>query len=203
VSPAVIVAMGGLPAPDQKSVEQSPAKFMKVQGILPNVEAGRMQARYLFEQGHTRLGYAFPRSDARAIIALERLEGTREECKRLGIPEPLVHDIDVDDPDSVFRAVDAWVTSPENVTAICAHNDEVAILLDGALAARGLRAGKDIALIGVDNIPSARISLTTIEIDVEAFGDAVVQGVLALLEDREVPEVHGEDMLRLIVRSTA
>lgn len=203
VSPEVIVAMGGLSEPDQQDVRASPAKFMHVQGILPNAEAGRMQVRYLVEQGHTRLGYAFHSADARAIIARERLEGTREECRRLGIPEPVVADIDVDRPETVFAAIDAWQASPLGITAICCHNDELAIMVDGALTARGLRSGQDLALIGIDNVPSARIALTTVGIDTARFGDAVVERVLALLEDREPPEVDGKDMLQLIVRSTA
>ncbi|MFV0254302.1 MAG: LacI family DNA-binding transcriptional regulator [Beutenbergiaceae bacterium] len=203
ISPALIVAMSGMTVPDTEEMAASPAKFMQIQGIVPHAEIGRIQARYLYERGHRQLGYAFPQAEARAVIAAERLEATRAECRALGMAEPLVRVLDVDDPASAFNAIDAWSASPEPITAIAAHNDESAMLLDSAYAERGIRSGEDIALIGVDNVPSARIALTTVAINLEKFGDAIVARVRALLEDRELPPIDREDMVYLIKRHTA
>jgi DNA-binding LacI/PurR family transcriptional regulator len=202
VSPAVIVAMGNLSVPDQIVIEDSPAMLMRVQGLLPNHKAGEMQVEYLYGKGHRVIGYAFPSSEARALTAHERYDGARDACARLGIPEPVLCEIDTNDTDTVFQALDVWQAPGSEITAICAHNDEIAIMIDAALASRGSRSGEGLALIGMDNIPTARIALTTIAINTESLADHVAQHVIALLEDRDPPPVH-DNFLTLIERATA
>ena len=74
--------------------------------------------------------------------------------------------------DSVTAALDVFLGS-EGLTAVATHNDDIGLLLASALQARGLEAGRDLAVIGVDNIPSARLDLTTVEIDVTEHLDLV------------------------------
>jgi len=202
VSPALVVAMGGLAVTDEAASHFSSTKLMRVHGIVPHAKAGEMQAQYLYDRGHRVLGYAFPSTASLELIASERLAGVRRACERLGLEPPVVCNVDPDNPETVFDALDAWAAAPEKVTAVASHNDEIAIMLTAGLAARGLTAGKDLAVIGVDNIPSARINLTTVEIDIDAWGDAIVDNVLALLDNKE-PEPIATDFLRLIVRDTA
>jgi DNA-binding LacI/PurR family transcriptional regulator len=201
VSPTLVVAMGGLSVSDQSMIEGTPAKLLRVHGMMPNARVGEMQAEYLHERGHRMLGYAMPSAPSLELIAEERLRGVQESCERLGMSAPVVHAVDLDDPGTVVRALDAWLEAGD-VTAVATHNDEMAIMLTAALAAKGLTAGKDLAVIGVDNIPSARIDVTTVEIDVEAWGEYVADSVLALLDDREPEPLH-PDFLRLIARKTA
>lgn len=202
VSPALVVAMGGLTVPEQTLIKGSNAKFMRVHGIVPQEKAGEMQADYLCSQGHRVLGYAFPSAPSLELVATERLNGVRTACKRLGVPEPLVEIIDMDDPTCVFEALGSWEKSTERVTAVCAHNDEIAMMLCSGLTARGMIAGKDLAVVGIDNIPIARIALTTVAINLDAWADVVVDSVLALLDDKPPVKTDG-DYLRLIVRDTA
>jgi len=202
VSPAVVVAMGGLTVPEQSMILDSRAKLFRVHGLVPNEKIGEMQAEYLYSRGHRILGYAFPAAQSLELIAGERLAGVQTTCEKLGIPQPLVKTIDTDNSGSVFDALDAWKESPAPPTAICAHNDEIAMLVTLGLAARGQTPGKDLAVIGVDNTPTARISLTTIAIDVDAWGDAVAESVIDLLDDKPTPVID-RDFLQLIVRETA
>ncbi|KAE8765919.1 LacI family DNA-binding transcriptional regulator [Georgenia thermotolerans] len=201
VSPSLVVGMGGLNLPDD-FVPPGDAKVLRVHGIVPHEEIGRMQARYLHSRGHRRLGYAFPSNPSLELIARERLEGVRQACHELGIGQPVVVDVDTDDPETASAAIDRWLGTDDAVDGVCAHNDEIAIILSSALASRGLRAGHDLALIGVDDIPAARLSLTSIAIDADAWGRFVADSALATLENREPPHLE-RDLLRLVVRDTA
>jgi DNA-binding LacI/PurR family transcriptional regulator len=202
VSPTMVVAMGGLSVPDESEFRIGGTKFLRVHGIVSHERVGELQAEHLASQGHRLIGYALPSSPSLALIAEERLLGLRRACERLGLPQPVVTTVDTSAPETVFAALRAYEELDEPVTALATHNDEIAILFCSALNALGQRAGRDLAVIGVDNIPAARIDLTTVEIDAEAWGKAVVDVVVAMLEDRE-PEPIGTDFLRLVVRETA
>ncbi len=202
ISPNVVVAMGGLTVPEQAIIEDSHAKFVRSHGIVPQDRAGEMQVEYLYSRGHRVLGYAMADSPAVQLVAEERLAGARRACARLGIPDPIVETVSVDNPVTVFPALDRWAAAEPKVTAVCAHNDEVAIMVCAGLASRGLVPGKDLAVIGIDNIPMARIALTTIEMDVEAYSKAVIAAVLAAIDDKPQPDPAG-DYLHLIVRDSA
>lgn len=203
VSPCLVVGMGGLTLPEDPNL-LSQMKVLRVHGIMPNHKIGHMQAHYLHQRGHRVLGYAFPENPALELIAKERLAGVRQACEELGISQPIVRNVDTHEPATVVTALNDWVDT-HGVTAVCSHNDEIAIMLTSALTHRGLVPGKDLAVIGVDNIPAARLSLTTVAIDVEAWGGTVAERALALLEDREPqpPESPENDFLKLIVRDTA
>jgi len=201
VSPNVVVAMGGLTVPEESVITDSHAKLVRTHGIVHQDLAGEMQVDYLASRGHRRLGYAFADAPSVRLVAEERLLGARRAVQRLGLPELAVATIDTDDPATVGAALDGWLATP-GITAVCAHNDEVAMMICAALTSRGLTAGKDLAVIGVDNVPVARVSLTTIEMDVQAYADAVIGAVLAAIDDEPPPPADGE-YLRLIVRETA
>lgn len=201
VSPSLVVVMGGLTISEQEGLESAAARVLRVHGTMPNVRIGRMQADHLTARGHRVIGYVLPSDPSLQLIAEERLRGIQEECAALGIQQPIVCTVDPTEMESVSAALDVFL-SIEGLTAVATHNDEIGLLLVGALQARGLEAGRDLALIGVDNIPSARVDLTTVEIDVDVWGDDVVASALALLDDEE-PQLASHELLRVIERRTA
>jgi DNA-binding LacI/PurR family transcriptional regulator len=71
-----------------------------------------------------------------------------------------------------------------------------------ALRTMGLEPGEDLAVMGVDDIPLAAMGLTTIAISTEVFTAALIERVVAALEQRE-PVPPTEPTLRLVVRSSA
>lgn len=202
VSPALVVAMGGLSVSDGEVIEGS-TKLLRVQGSVPHRMAGRMQAEYLIGTGRTRLGFAFPADPTLELIASERLAGVQDACRDAGLDEPAVRAIDSGDPATVFAALDAWGAEDLAVSAVAAHNDELALLVCEALRSRGLRPGADLGVIGIDNTPISRISLTTIEIDVAAWSAWVVESALAAIDDQPAPAFDDREFLRLIVRDSA
>lgn len=201
VSPTLVVAMGSLALPGAFSLNDESIKLMRVAGMVAHSRSGEMQVNHLYERGHRRIAYAYPRKPTVESVAKGRLRGSRNACKRLGIPSPPVTYVDVDDPTSVFRAVDDWLNSDPKITAICAHNDEIALLIISALAVRGFSPATGLAVIGIDDIPMARIALSTIGIDVDQWSAAVVNRVLHLLDGTESVEAPRE-LLHLIVRNS-
>jgi len=201
VSPSLVVVMGGLTISEQEGIELAATRVLRVHGTMPNVRIGRLQADHLTAAGHRVLGYVLPSEPSLQLIASERLRGIQEECTQLGIPQPVVTTVDPADIHSVETALDTFLAT-DGLTAVATHNDEIGLLLMSALQARGLEAGRDLAVIGVDNIPSARLDLTTVEIDVETWGDEVVTAAIAMLDDEE-PKPFSHDLLRVIERRTA
>ncbi len=200
ISPTLIVTMGGMVLPDDFVID-STTTVVRVHGMVPQAEAGAMQVRHLIERGHVVLGYAYPAGESVQLVARERFAGARDAAEASGLPALDVRRIDVEDPASVSRAVDQWWEASPRPTAVVAHNDEIALLVSSALTARGLRIPDDLAVIGIDDIPGARVGLTTVAIDVEAWSEAVVRRVLDALDGAQTP-AEAPDYLRLAVRDS-
>lgn len=201
ISPALVVVMGGLSVPDQSMIEGN-TRLLRIHGNVRHAQAGEMQIEYLHSKGHKRIAYAFAVEPSVQLVASERFEGATRTVETLGLPSMDVANVDVRDPASVNAAVDHWLSAKSRPTAICCHNDEIALMIITALHERGLEAGKDIAVMGVDNIPEARLSLTTIEVDVDEWAARVNASMFDMLTGKEPKQVH-EGFLNLIVRTSA
>lgn len=199
VTPTVVLAMGGLAEAEREVFAQSRVPVVDDVGFLSHTRMGEMQAEYLISRGHTRLGFAFPEDPAIERYASQRLAGASSVAEREGIAPPIVEQVTTQ-LDQVRETLRAWMDA--GVTAICAHNDDVALVLMAGLTSMGLTAGRDLAIIGVDDIPGAGVGLTTIAIDTDVFSELVVSTVLAALDNRPRPAVES-DALRLVVRDSA
>ena len=118
------------------------------------IMVGRLQVEHLAARGHTVLGYAAPDDERVSAFFRLRLEGVRLACMELGLDEPDVIRVPLEVPGAV-AAVSRWCSASEPVTAVCAYNDEVAFAVLAAMRRLGLDAPRDLAVIGVDNIPLA------------------------------------------------
>ncbi len=203
VTPALVVSMGGMLVPDsdQQVIEGTGTKFLRLHGDVDHRSAGSLQVSYLVEKGHRLIGYAYPSAANVQLVARERFEGAAHRAAALGIDELGRRPIDVEDPSTVTAAVEGWLQA--GTTAVCAHNDEIAIMIVEALHDRGVDVGAGgVAVIGNDDIPAGRMNLTTIRIDAAAWSRDVVDSVTALLDGTE-QEVSPRDYLQLVVRSSA
>lgn len=199
VTPTLVLAMGGLPAYARKFIDVSQAPLVEDHGIISHVDTGRMQADYLLAKGHTRLAFGYPEDPSIERYARQRLEGVGAVCAEHGIDGPVVERVGTR-LDAVRGVVERWIAA--GVTAVCAHNDELALMVIAAMTTMGLQPGRELAVVGVDDIPLAAIGLTTVAIATEVFTDAVVENVVSVLEDR--PAVADtRPMLSMIVRTSA
>lgn len=168
----------------------------------PENPVGALQARHL-AAGHQRLGYAYPDDDRVAVFAEPRLAGVRETCAELGLPEPEVRTVPLE-PGAAADAVAAWLAG--RVTGICAFNDEIAMAVLAGLARLGLEAPRDMAVVGVDNLPSAAVAhppLTTVVQDFTAIAEHYANTVVAALRGERLPAEPLKAEYRLEIRESA
>lgn len=140
---------------------------------------GRLQAEHLIGRGHRRLGYAAPEEPTLRQLADARLCGVTEACAEAGIDPPVVLNTSLEIAGAA-RAVTRWAA--ESVTGVCAYNDETATAVLAGMHQLGLTAPADLAVIGADDIPTARLTtppLTTVRFDLREAGRRGAEAVVA------------------------
>lgn len=156
---------------------------------LDQVEGARLATRHLLDLGHrdvVHLSGPLETYDARA-----RVDGWRGELQRAGIAEPLVLHGDFTARSGHALAaglVDGLVDGPADdgalPTAIFAGNDQMAIGVLSALAARGLSVPGDVSLVGFDDMAGADYlvpALTTVRQDFVTLGRLSIEVLLDLM----------------------
>ncbi|MEH0628386.1 LacI family DNA-binding transcriptional regulator [Streptomyces stelliscabiei] len=164
---------------------------------------GALQARHLVGT-HRRLGYGYPDLPGLDVLAQPRLDGVRKVCAELDMPEPDVRTVPLDAPGAA-EAVKAWLAADPPVTGICAFNDNVALAVLAGLSHLGLRAPKDLAVMGVDDIPGASLAqppLTTVVRDTDAIARGLARRVIDTLAGKEIPAEPLRDELLIRVRAS-
>ncbi|MFB4263110.1 LacI family DNA-binding transcriptional regulator [Nonomuraea sp. GTA35] len=147
---------------------------------------GRAQADHLISLGHRRLGYAAPGHAGFREMAEERLRGVADACAAAGIDPPVVQTTTLEIA-SAAQAVTRW--TERSVTGVCAFNDETAIAVLAGLRHHGLSAPADLAVIGADDIPTARLAtppLTTVCYDLHQAGRQRAEAVVAGLSGQRL-----------------
>jgi DNA-binding LacI/PurR family transcriptional regulator len=169
---------------------------------VPQERIGRLQAGHLADAGHLRIGYAYP-DDARVrIFAEPRLDGVRAACAERALPEPEVHTVALE-AEAAAAAVRAWRSA--GVTAVCAYNDEVALAVLAGMRGAGLAAPADLALIGVDDLPAARLAappLTTVTTDQRAVAAHLAATVVAAVHGGPRPALDAAGVVRVVRRAS-
>lgn len=195
--------------------------------MRPQELIGRRQAEHLVAAGHTRLGYAAPDDDRLRIFLEPRLAGARAACRAAGLADPAIETVALD-VTQAGHAVRRW--HAQGVTAVGAYNDEVALaVLAGVRAvcapapadagavgrsapAAGYRlvpgnaGGGGLAVIGVDDIPAARLAspaLTTVTTDQDAVAAHLAATVVAAVGGQHPPSLPVADLVRVVVRESA
>jgi DNA-binding LacI/PurR family transcriptional regulator len=170
---------------------------------VPQQLVGRLQAEHLAFQGHTRLGYAYPDDERVRIFAEPRLDGASAACAGRGLDAPVVHAVPLD-PEKAETAVRRWRDS--GVTGVCAYNDEVALAVLAGMRRCGLAAPADLAVIGVDDIPAARLAapaLTSVTTDQTAVAAHLSATIVAAVNGRPEPAITMKDLVQVVRRESA
>ncbi|AEV83836.1 LacI family transcription regulator [Actinoplanes sp. SE50] len=184
---ALVVALLGRPGRHGRELE------------VPQQLVGRRQAEHLAGTGHQRLGYAYPDDPRLQIFADPRLAGVRAAAP----VDPVVRVVPLDAAQA-SAAVARWCA--DGVTAICAYNDEVALAVLAGARRLGLAAPTDVAVIGVDDIPAARLAvppLTTVTTDQLTLAAHLATTVVAAVGGRAAPPLPTGDLIQLVVRDSA
>jgi DNA-binding LacI/PurR family transcriptional regulator len=172
---------------------------------LPNLRFGTMQAEHLIATGHTRIGFAYPADERLHRFAEPRLAGVRDACRAAGLREPDVRTVAMD-AGSAASAISAWTGAEPSVTAVCAYNDETAIGLLAAARSLGVAVPATLAVIGVDDIPTAVFAdppLTTIRADFCDYANRLAALVVAAANGLEASTPAPAESVELIRRRSA
>jgi DNA-binding LacI/PurR family transcriptional regulator len=170
---------------------------------VPQQLVGRRQVEHLSGAGHRRLGYAGPDDERLRIFAEPRLAGVRAACAAGGLDEPVFQTVALS-AERAAEAVRRWHAA--GVTGVCAYNDEVALAVLAGVRLLGLQVPADLAVIGVDDIPPARLAappLTTVTTDQALVAAHLCETVLAAMSGRPGPVFPAADLVGVVKRESA
>ncbi len=174
--------------------------FVDVDGASGIVEA----VQHLAKLGHKRIAYITPPADL--MCASQRFEGFVRGMKEVGLglrEEYIVHG--EFNEGSGYTRTRELLDLPEPPTAILTTNDVCAFGAMRALQERRLKVGRDISIIGFDDIALAehwQPGLTTITQPVRKLGFYLMQTLFSVMAD---PSVLPQTVVptRLVVRQTS
>ncbi len=169
-----------------------------------NRGAGRVAGEHLIARGRRRiafLGHAdehYPEFASRYAGLCAALEAAGIECDRA-----LQFDA-ITTEEAGHEAAEALIAGGAEFDAIFAASDLIAIGAMRALAEAGRLVPRDVAVVGFDDIPSASLTtppLTTVMQDIKGAGEALVETLMAQIEERELPP--RKLPTRLVVRGSS
>jgi LacI family transcriptional regulator len=156
-----------------------------------NRAAARKAVMHLIGAGHRSIAHIRgikTHEDARA-----RFEGYRLALDEAGIPfdAELVANGNFNGQSGVL-AVESLIARGASFTAIFAANDEMAFGARLALFRRGIRVPDDVSIVGFDDQPNSLYMtppLTTVRQPAVAMGEAAANGLLDLLQSRDLKPI--------------
>lgn len=205
-----VAVVPGCSLPDEELLELSQIRPMvaatrEVPGldsVLSDPRAGaELAVRHLHGLGHRRIWHIAPPVGS----VFHHRSDSYEACMReLGL-EPVVVHSGYRQSDAA-RAAATMLDDPRPPTAIFANNDVAALGVLDALGERGLRAPKDVSLIGFDNTPTAAlpgISLTSVDQHARRLGRLAAEAALRRISTPDAaPLVRVLDPLLVVRGST-
>lgn len=170
-----------------------------------NEEGMHKITQYLIDLGHRRIGFMGRQSGSE--VSHQRRAGYLRALKENGLE--IVDDWIVDTPVSQTggqQGVNQLLEQPRYPTAIVCYNDLVAFGVLNGLDQRGLRAGKDIAVVGFDDVAAAAHTnppLTTCAVSPEKLGEIASQTLLNRLREPDAPIARYYGDSTLVVRESS
>ncbi len=165
----------------------------------------RSAVRHFVELGHHEIGLILPAPDM--AFTEFRHEGYRQGLAEAGIPYR---------PEYVvygdlwwtggFQGAQSLLDRHQELTAIIACNDLMALGAMSAIQGRGLQVGRDIAVAGFDDIPAAEYAyppLTTVRQPIYEIGQRLVKMLIAIIAGTPPPETQVLLPSSLIVRASS
>lgn len=153
-------------------------------GVDQRAGAG-LATQHLIDLGHRRIAHlSGPRS---WYQARQRRQGWRQTLTRAGLPAPvpLIGDWSAA---SGYR-LGQQLAADDELTAVFAANDQMAIGLIRALVEAGRRIPEEVSIVGFDDIPEAGFlspPLTTVRQDFQGLGQEAMRMVLGSLKGDDV-----------------
>ena len=169
---------------------------------IDGAAACRAATERLIRFGHRRI--AMINAAEIYMFAQIRQAGWQAALRDAGLPPgPLVHA--EPNEENGFRLALSLLGAPQAPTALLCATDRLAVGALRAVASLKLQAGRDVSVIGYDNLPAATYTdppLTTIEQPIERAGARMVEMMRALLDGASPAGLAEIWQARLIPRSS-
>ena len=169
-----------------------------------NQKGERAVVEHLLKLGHRRI--AFIGGAATMPTQQDRVAGWRDALNGWGLAadESLIFEVPPT-RDGGRVAIERALDSQQPPTAFACYNDIVAMGATRALALRGIVVGRDIAVVGFDDIADAEHNappLTTVSADTREMGMRCAEGLLGLIRREDPANLSFAGDARLIVRES-
>ncbi|MBV7300809.1 LacI family DNA-binding transcriptional regulator [Enterovibrio paralichthyis] len=172
--------------------------------IKPDNRRGMYVAtRYLIGLGHKRI--AFVGGMASISDYVERREGFKDAMREAGLA---VKEDDIETSSTKRHggkiAVNRVLDRDDSITAVICFTDVVAYGVYTALRERGLTPGKDIAVVGFDDLEDSRLmspALTTVRVRAEDIAQMATERLQQWRQNQQIPDNALVDV-ELVVRSS-
>jgi LacI family transcriptional regulator len=165
----------------------------------------RLALAHLHALGHRRVAHVA--GAANTVAGSERLQAFRREAATLGLEcsDELLRQGDFSSA-SGYRETCALLALADRPTAIVAASDLMALAALQAIRDAGLRPGRDVAVVGFDDLEAAALAhppLTTIRQDRQELGTLAATRAIELIEDPEVTPRPTILPVELVVRGSS
>ena len=172
--------------------------------VLDNRKAGQIAARYFIETGHKRVGcITGPLSIS---LCRERLKGFKNELEMSGLrlDDRCVYEGNFR-YESGREGIDCIIKADKKITAVWAHDDQMAIGMLKRLSERNISVPEAISVIGMDDIDVAALThpaLTSIEQPFEEMSEKAVD--IVLNKEKYLSIIHKKTVFdpKLVVRDS-
>lgn len=169
---------------------------------IQNTDATAQATRYLAKLGHKKIAYLG--GTAHMGVRKERIEGYSQTLAELGLCDPIVWE----SPDDKLSGLEAMLSlhaANPGTTAIVCNGDMIALGACLAISKLGLVPGKDISVIGFDDIQDAQLAfppLTTMAVSPYQLGRKLARVTLDRIREPELPISISNVPAQLVIRET-
>ena len=169
---------------------------------IRNQEATAAATRHLADLGHRTIAY-FGGVEMSAVRR-ERIAGCRQAVAERGLSGPVIWD----SADNKLAGLEAMLklrAAHPDVTAIVCNGDIVALGACLALIRSGLVPGRDVSVVGFDDIPDAAVAtppLTTMAVSPYQLGRRLARIILDRIDEPDAPVTISEVSAQLVERAT-
>ena len=156
-----------------------------------NDSGGRQAAEHLLGLGRRRIAFlGDTTSGSPEFVA--RFQGYADRLKEAGlVPDPALHVATGNSEKEGYKAIQGLLESGPAFDAVFAVTDLVAIGALRALADAGVPVPGTVSVVGFDDMPLAAYvtpALTTVQQNVAAAADALIQAIVGLIEGHPVEQ---------------
>lgn len=199
--PAMLDLLAAHRTPTVTFLRQVPDAGFDHVGIR-NADATAIATRHLADLGHRHIAYLG--GTELADVRRDRIDGYTATLGALGLVGPVIWDC----RDNKLAGLDAMLelrAQHPRTTAVVCNGDMVALGACLALIRAGLQPGRDVSVVGFDDIPEAAVAspaLTTMAVSPYSLGRRLARVLLDRIKEPDMPATTVEVSAKLMERET-